>query len=95
MLRPSSDRLDYGDLLIPPPEYQADFALGTTYSLDLEALVGFPLALFLSEEMNESLLNNPLVALEGLRRSSQRIAVLCQGWSDQKYRKIEMPPSPS
>jgi len=42
MLRPSSDRLDYGSLLIPPPGYEADFALGTTYGLDLEALVGLP-----------------------------------------------------
>jgi hypothetical protein len=79
MLRPSSDRLNYGNLLIPPPEFRADFALGTTYSLDLEALVGLPLALFLSEEMSKSLLNNPIVALEGLRRSSERFAVLCEG----------------
>jgi hypothetical protein len=53
--------------------------LGTTYSLDLEALVGLPVALFLSEEMNKSLLNNPIVALEGLRRSAERFAVLCEG----------------
>ena len=79
MLKPSSDRLNYGHLLTPPPEFQADFALGTTYSLDLEALVGLPLALFLSEEMNKSLLNNPIVALEGLRRSAERFAVLCEG----------------
>jgi hypothetical protein len=79
MLKPSSDRLNYGNLLTLPPEFQADFALGTTYSLDLEALIGLPLALFLSEEMNKSLLNNPIVALEGLRRSTERFAVLCEG----------------
>ena len=55
MLRPSSDRLNYGNLLIPPPEFRADFALGTTYSLDLEALVGLPLALFLAEEKDKRL----------------------------------------
>ena len=79
MLKPSSDRLDYGNFLIPPPGYEAAFALGTTYSLDLEAMVGLPLALFLSEEMNKSLLDNPIVALEGLRRSTERFAILCQG----------------
>lgn len=79
MFKPSSDRLNYGSLLMPPPDYQADFALGSTYSLDLEALIGLPLALFLSEEMNNSLLTNPIVALEGLRQSAERFAVLCEG----------------
>lgn len=77
MLRPSTDRLDYGNLRIPPAGYHTDFALGTTYSLDLEALVGFPLALFLFEEMNKSLRNNPIAAIEGLRLSADRFAVLC------------------
>ncbi len=78
MLKPASDRLNYGHLLTPPPDYHADFALGASYSLDLEALVGVPMALFLSEEMNKSLTNNPIVALEGLRRSADQFAILCE-----------------
>lgn len=40
MLNPNNNRLDYGDILSPPNNYQLDFAIGTTYSLDLDALVG-------------------------------------------------------
>ena len=78
MLKPANDRLNYGHLLTPPPDYHTDFALGASYSLDLEALVGVPMALFLSEEMNKSLTNNPIVALEGLRRSADQFAILCE-----------------
>ena len=40
MLNPNNDRLDYGQVLAPPSNYKLDFAIGTTYSLDLDALVG-------------------------------------------------------
>ena len=40
MLNPNNDRLDYGQVLAPPVNYKLDFAIGTTYSLDLDALVG-------------------------------------------------------
>ena len=79
MLRPSSNRLNYGNLLTPPPEYKTDFALGTTYSLDFEALLGLPMALFLSEEMSKNLLDNTIVALEGLRHSADQFVILCEG----------------
>ena len=45
MLNPNNDRLDYGQILAPPAGYDLDFAVGTTYSLDLDALVGASLAL--------------------------------------------------
>ena len=50
MLNPNNDRLDYGQVLAPPDKYRLDFAIGTTYSLDLDALVGACIALGLSEE---------------------------------------------
>jgi HKD family nuclease len=34
----NADRLDYRALLSPPPDYTTAFAVGTTYSLDLETL---------------------------------------------------------
>ena len=39
MLNPNNDRLDYGQVLAPPVNYKLDFAIGTTYSLDLDAVV--------------------------------------------------------
>ena len=34
MLNPNNDRLDYGQIIAPPADYNLDFAIGTTYSLD-------------------------------------------------------------
>ena len=52
MLNPNKDRLDYGQILAPPTGYFLDFAVGTTYSLDLDALVGASLALGLSDSVS-------------------------------------------
>lgn len=78
MIRPANDRLNYGNLLTPPPDYKTDFAIGTTYGLDLEALVGIPMALFLSEDMNKGTAANEIVMLEGLRNSADGFAILCE-----------------
>ena len=54
MLNPNYDRLDYGKILAPPAGSVLDFAVGTTYSLDLDALVGASLALGLSEDTDKA-----------------------------------------
>ena len=59
MLNPNNDRLDYGQVLAPPDNYMLDFAIGTTYSLDLDALVGTCISLGLSEETDSDLMKNP------------------------------------
>lgn len=78
MLNPENDRLDYGKILTPPGGYSLDFAVGTTYSLDLDALTGASIALGLSEDTDSKLLNNPVFVLEALRRTGDRIALFCQ-----------------
>jgi hypothetical protein len=78
MLRPGEDRLNYSDLLVPPTGYEVEFAVGTTYSLDLEALIGVPIALSLSEEMDGTLHDNPIYALEALRKSSEKFVIFCE-----------------
>ena len=78
MLNPNNDRLDYGQLLTPPAEYQLDFAVGTTYSLDLDALVGACLALGLSEETDSELMNNPVCLLEALRSTGNKVALFSE-----------------
>ena len=79
MLNPNNDRLDYGQILAPPAEYILDFAVGTTYSLDLDALVGACLALGLSTETDSDMMNNPVCLLEALRRTGDNIALFCEG----------------
>ena len=79
MLNPNKDRLDYGQILAPPAGYELDFAVGTTYSLDLDALVGASLAMGLSEETDSSLMNNPVCLLEALRSTGDKVALFCEG----------------
>ena len=79
MLNPSNDRLDYGEVLAPPADYYLDFAVGTTYSLDLDALVGASLAMGLSEETDSVLMNNPVCLLEALRSTGDKVALFCEG----------------
>lgn len=78
MLNPNNDRLDYGRLLAPPEGYQLDFAIGTTYSLDLDALVGASIALGLSEDTDSSLMSNPICLLEALRTVGDKVALFCE-----------------
>lgn len=67
------------DALRPPAGHQLDRAVGTTYSLDLDALITAPLAfaLFDAEESEDGTTNLPAL-LEAIRRYSDRIDVFCQ-----------------
>lgn len=79
MLNPNNDRLDYGQVLAPPDKYKLDFAIGTTYSLDLDALVGACIALGLSEDTDSDLMKNPICLLEALRATGDKVALFCEG----------------
>lgn len=78
MLNPKKDRLDYGSILSPPQNYQLDFAIGATYSLDLDALVGASISLGLSAENDTELNKNPIFLLEALRSTGDKIALFCE-----------------
>lgn len=78
MLNPNDDRLDYGQVLAPPDGYVLDFAIGTTYSLDLDALVGASIALGLSEDTDSDLMKNPICLLEALRATGDKVALFCE-----------------
>ena len=78
MLNPKNDRLDYGAILTPPVGYELDAAVGTTYSLDLDALVGACLSLGLSEDTDSELLHNPICLLEALRATGDKVALFCE-----------------
>ncbi|MBQ8707149.1 MAG: hypothetical protein IJ523_03560 [Succinivibrionaceae bacterium] len=79
MLNPYDNRLDYGDILKPDEGFALDFAVGTTYSLDLDALIGALMPLGLSEETDSMLMKNPVYMLETLRKTGDRVAVFCEG----------------
>lgn len=71
MISPRQQRLDYGEQLSPPPGYQLDAAIATTYSLDLKALLAVPVALCnggeLSEDLKEQAIFDVIAALSRVR----------------------------
>ncbi|MDE0242036.1 MAG: phospholipase D family protein [bacterium] len=75
MLSPDSRTVAF-DLLRPPAGYDLDFALLTTYTLNLETLLALPLSLVARADNGlEELLADPLLLLEALRRAGERIHV--------------------
>lgn len=79
MLKPASDRLDYSKIIAPPYGYETVFAVGTTYSLDLDALIGISIALGLSESIDSELKDNPIYLLEALQKISNKVLIFCEG----------------
>ena len=75
MLSPDSRTVAF-DLFRPPTGHELDFALLTTYTLDLEALLALPLSIASQSDNGlEELLADPLLLLEALRRAGERIHV--------------------
>lgn len=78
MLEPS-DRQVYWEPLSPPPGYELDLAVATTYSLDLTALLmaTVPMA-FGALDLAEDGLPDQISALASLQRVARRTTVFCQ-----------------
>lgn len=79
MLEPT-DRTLFLDALRPPLGYKLDFAIGTTYSLDLLSLLTVPLAFAFSdwEDDEGKPTVEPLALLKAVREYSDHVALFCQ-----------------
>jgi len=71
------DRRHLMEILRPPEGYSLDYAIGTTFSLDLLALMTAPLGFTIFEAECESRTPDPLALLESLRRYAERICIFC------------------
>ncbi len=78
MLEPA-DRRVYWEPLSPPPGYELDLAVATTYSLDLQALImaAVPMA-FGALDVEGDGLPDQVQALASLQRVARRTTVFCQ-----------------
>ena len=85
----ANDRLSYSELLRPDVGYTLDFAVGTTYSLDLEALLGVPVSLGLLEDADSEQLRSPLYVLEAIRTSADKISLFCNAGGIKLPNKIQ------
>lgn len=79
MLEPQSRHL-FMNALRPPDGFQLDQAIGTTFSLDLIALLSVPLAFTFSnwEDREGNPTANPLALLEAVKRNAERISIFYQ-----------------
>lgn len=71
------NRVDYGELLMEDPSFELEQAVGMTYSLDMEALMGIPLCLGMRGEMTSGQRNHPLYVLEAIRRTGKKLSIFC------------------
>ena len=80
MLEPGR-RCLFLDTLRPPPGYEFDLAVGTTFTLNLHALLAVPLAFTFSqaEDGEGQIAEDPLALLEAARRHAKRIVLFCHG----------------
>ena len=75
MLKPDSDRVDYGEELAPPVGYTLTKAIGCTYSLDLNTLISIPISLGQSAEMIFDSSKGKLQLLDGLIKTANKIHI--------------------
>jgi hypothetical protein len=78
MLHPKLNRIDYGAQLIPPDGYELTCAVGTTYSLDIEALMLLPVALFYAQYLDGNPEEIRFDMLEAITKASEKITVFYQ-----------------
>src|SRR5437879_5795067 len=79
MLEPTSRKL-FLDALTPPADHVLDVAIGTTFTLDLQALLCVPIALAFSgwDDPDGEPIRDPIALLEALRRLAERISIFCE-----------------
>ena len=77
MLEMDEGRISFADALRPPAGYELSFAVGTTYSLDLRALLGIciPLGLGFEPEALDSV--NPVSLFAALKNLQGKLVVFC------------------
>ena len=85
----NQDRVNYSKVLLPPEGYVLEKAIGTTYSLDLEALTAVCISLGLREDSDSDLLQNPISMLNALVKVSEKILIFCEAG------QIKKPSTPS
>lgn len=85
----ANDRLSYSELLQPDVGYSLDIAVGMTYSLDLEALLGVPISLGLLDDPDPQAMDSPLVVLEAIRNCADRIVLFCNAGGIKLPNKIQ------
>lgn len=77
MLDSRNNRINFGEALVPEVGYELDFAIGTSYNLDLESMMFLPVALFFGQDFKvEKSVSNEL--LSALTKVPEKVMLFCQ-----------------
>lgn len=90
MLKPQ-DRQILLEALRPPEGYSLDYAIGTTYSLDLLAILTAPLAFTFFDWEDDAGRHDPSAILAALRRYASRISIFSHAGNIYVPRQYEQP----
>jgi hypothetical protein len=78
MLDCKRNRLDYGELLCPPPGYHLDRAVAATYSADLGTLLSIPVALIYAQTLEGDLSGTRFQLLQAIKQFSGQVKIYHQ-----------------
>lgn len=74
-LNVEENRILYEDILTPPDGYSLYYAVGTTYSLDIQALTSVVLSLGLSKSVDESAYKDPILLLKTIEEVKDKLLI--------------------
>ena len=78
MLDVKRNRLDYGELLLPPDGFKLTHAVATTYSVDLDTLLSIPVALYYAQTLEGNLLDKDLQLIRAIRETAKLLTIYHQ-----------------
>ena len=78
MLDVKHNRLDYGELLIPPTGFRLSRAIATTFSLDLNALLSIPIALHFAQTLEGRVKGNEIHLLHAISETARKLTIYHQ-----------------
>ncbi len=78
MLDVKRNRLDYGQLLIPPEGCELTQAVATTYSVDLDTLLSIPVALFYAQTLEGQLQGKDVELIRAIQQTADMLTIYHQ-----------------
>ena len=77
MFNPETDRVEFFARLMPREGYETDFAIGTTYSLDLETALCVPLSMEMRADSDSKNQKSDICKIAALEKTADKIALFC------------------
>ncbi len=78
MLDVKRNRLDYGQLLIPPEGCELTQAVATTYSVDLDTLLSIPVALFYAQTLEGEMQGKDVQLIRAIQQTADMLTIYHQ-----------------